>query len=46
MYHQINKHYEDYHEASTQLVKRNLSDDGINVDVNKPLATKKVRITK
>ncbi|CAG8556309.1 5116_t:CDS:2, partial [Paraglomus brasilianum] len=36
-YHRINKHYEDYHEASTQLVKRNLSDDGIN----EPLATKK-----
>ncbi|CAG8529146.1 2784_t:CDS:2 [Ambispora leptoticha] len=41
-YHRINKHYEDYHEASTQLVKRNLSDDGNEVF----LATKRARTTK
>ncbi|CAG8546679.1 4965_t:CDS:2 [Acaulospora morrowiae] len=41
-YHRINKHYEDYHEASTQLVKRNLSDDGNEVS----LATKRARTTK
>ncbi|RIA90322.1 hypothetical protein C1645_737963 [Glomus cerebriforme] len=41
-YHRINKHYEDYHEASTQLVKRNLFDDGIN----ESLATKKLRTAK
>ncbi|RHZ45446.1 hypothetical protein Glove_674g7 [Diversispora epigaea] len=42
-YHRINKHYKDFHQASTQLVKRNLSDVGIDADIDEPLNTKKVK---